>query len=82
MLSYIPLSYSHKGIVSTLVGAFDFSAYAGAAISSYMLGLILINANWIIIPMIWMITGLLALFLCKKSMVKKTVVGKGGLLNE
>jgi len=82
LLSFIPLSYSHKNMVSTLVGVFDFSSYVGAAISSFVLGLILINGDWRIIPTIWLVSSGLAIFLCKISIVQVSVVRKGGVINK
>lgn len=58
LLSQIPLSYASEGIVSTLVGIFDFCSYMGAAVSSFLLGKILANAGWSAALVIWLGTAL------------------------
>lgn len=59
LLSFIPLSYSRQNIVATLIGIFDFSAYLGAAVSAYVLGVFLGEGNWTIIPFFWIAAALL-----------------------
>lgn len=38
LLSFIPMRYQKEGVVSSLVGLFDFCSYMGAALSTYVLG--------------------------------------------
>ena len=38
LLSFIPMRYRAEGVVSSLVGLFDFCSYMGAALSTYVLG--------------------------------------------
>ena len=54
LLSFIPLSQARHGIVSTLVGVFDFFTYIGAAVSAYGLGFMLEGNSGRFIPLIWM----------------------------
>ena len=63
LLSYIPLTFAHKNIVSTLVGIFDFSSYAGAAISSVILGIMLADSNYNLIFIIWAAVAAIATIL-------------------
>ena len=72
LLSFVPLSYAHKNIVSTLVGVFDFSSYVGAAISAFVLGIILTGYSWRIIPVIWLSMAMIAVIINKYSYVKKS----------
>ena len=60
LLANIPLSFSHKNIVSTLVGIFDFSSYIGAAIAAFVLGLVLSGDSWTFIPVIWLLVAIVA----------------------
>ncbi len=72
LLSMIPLLYTKYGIVSTLIGFFDFSSYIGASISSVAAGVLLTSGNWKILPLLWLITAAAALGLALLA-EKKTV---------
>ena len=63
LLSFIPLSFAGENAVSTLVGLFDFSSYLGAAVSSFVLGMLLTGGSWLPITLIWMGVGMLAVLL-------------------
>ena len=54
MISYLPLYFSGRNIVSTLVGAFDFSTYVGASLMSGTLGGLLASVGWIALPVLWL----------------------------
>ena len=54
MISYLPLYFSERNIVATLVGAFDFSTYIGAAVMSGTLGVLLLRFGWVALPTLWM----------------------------
>jgi sugar phosphate permease len=54
MISYLPLYFSERNIVATLVGAFDFSTYIGAAVMSGTLGVLLLRFGWVALPALWM----------------------------
>lgn len=58
LMSYLPLSYASQNIVSSLIGIFDSCAYAGAAISGYVLGVFLDHSHWQIIPLFWLIAAI------------------------
>lgn len=65
MISYLPLYFSGRNIVSTLVGTFDFSTYVGASLMSGTLGNLLARAGWIALPVMWLalsVSGLLLAF--------------------
>lgn len=62
-ISFIPISFADKNIVSTLIGIFDFSSYIGAALSSTAFGYILSSSKWNTIPLIWGIIAILGLLL-------------------
>lgn len=66
MISYLPLYFAERNIVSTLVGAFDFSTYIGAALMSGTLGVLLVRFGWMALPVTWAVmVGLaIALNLC------------------
>ena len=72
LLSFIPLSFTDKGIVSSIVGVLDFSSYAGAAISSFALGLLFVGMNWDIVPVIWIAVGIIAFALCGMIKARNT----------
>lgn len=63
MISYLPLYFSERNIVSTLVGCFDFSTYIGAAVMSGTLGALLLRFGWIALPLLWLVLVITALLL-------------------
>lgn len=63
MISYLPLYFSGRNIVSTLVGVFDFSTYIGASLMSGLLGGLLGRVGWFALPAAWLILSLLGLVL-------------------
>lgn len=63
LLGIAPLSYAKEGMVSSLVGIFDFSSYCGAAISSYVLGVFLTEENFTPVLFIWAGVSIIALLL-------------------
>lgn len=64
VISYLPLAFSARGMVSTIVGVFDFSIYLGAAAASILLGLLLALFGWIAIPAVWVFFAISACVLC------------------
>jgi sugar phosphate permease len=64
VISHLPLAFSARGMVSTIVGVFDFSIYLGAAAASVLLGLLLAFFGWISIPAVWVVFAILACALC------------------
>lgn len=63
MISYLPMYFAKRNIVSTLVGAFDFSTYVGASMMSGALGSLLVRFGWIALPSCWMALTVLGLVL-------------------
>lgn len=63
MISYLPMYFAKRNIVSTLVGTFDFSTYVGASIMSGALGALLSRFGWIALPACWMTLTVLGLAL-------------------
>lgn len=61
MISYLPLYFAGRSIVSTLVGTFDFSTYIGASIMSGLLGTLLLRFGWIALPLLWLLLAVLGL---------------------
>ena len=54
LLSMVPLLYTRYGIVSTLIGFFDFSSYIGASVSSVVAGALISSQNWDLLPLLWL----------------------------
>ena len=54
-ISYFPLCFSERNIVSTLIGTFDFSSYIGASIMSGTLGILLNRFGWVSLTIVWLI---------------------------
>lgn len=63
MISYLPMYFAGRNIVSTLVGTFDFSTYVGASLMSGTLGALLVRFGWIALPSCWMALTVLGLVL-------------------
>lgn len=63
MISYLPLYFSGRNIVSTLVGVFDFSTYIGASLMSGALGGLLSRVGWVALPAAWLGLSVLGLLL-------------------
>ena len=61
LLSMIPLLYTRYGIVSTLIGFFDFSSYIGASVSSVVAGILFAAGSWKLLPMLWLLAAAAAL---------------------
>ena len=53
-ISYFPLCFSERNIVSTLIGTFDFSSYMGASIMSGTLGVLLNRFGWVSLTLVWL----------------------------
>jgi len=55
VVSYLPLCFAARNMVSTIVGVLDFSSYVGAAIMSGTLGGLLLRYGWPVLPLIWLV---------------------------
>lgn len=64
LMSFIPMQYTRRNMVASIIGVFDFSSYAGAAISTYVFGKILAKAGFTPLPWIWLGSAFAALVIC------------------
>lgn len=54
LLGVMPMDYADERITSTLVGIFDFSAYIGAGVAAYGLGLLITGSKLRPIAAVWL----------------------------
>ena len=54
VVSYLPMCFAPRKMVSTIVGVMDFSSYVGAAIMSGTLGGLLLRYGWPVLPKVWL----------------------------
>lgn len=54
LLSFLPMQYTEKNMVASIIGVFDFASYVGAAISTYVLGKLLSRFGFAPLPGIWL----------------------------
>ena len=62
-ISYFPLCFSERNIVSTLIGTFDFSSYMGASLMSGTLGVLLNRFGWVSLTVVWLVLTLFGFLL-------------------
>lgn len=60
-MGVLPMAYAEQNITSTLVGLFDFSAYVGAGVASFGLGLLITGNDLTPIAVVWLAAAVLAL---------------------
>lgn len=53
-ISYYPLCFAERNIVSTLIGTFDFSSYLGASFMAGTLGVVLTRFGWRALTLLWL----------------------------
>lgn len=63
LMSFIPMQYTEKNMVASIIGVFDFASYVGAAISTYVLGKVLASAGFGPLPGIWLFAALCGIVL-------------------
>jgi len=63
LMSFIPMQYTEKNMVASIIGVFDFASYVGAAISTYVLGNILGSVGFGPLPVIWLCASAAALLI-------------------
>ena len=63
IVSYLPLCFAPRNMVSTIVGVMDFSSYVGAAIMSGTLGGLLLRYGWPVLPVVWLALTAISLLL-------------------
>ena len=54
LMSYLPMQYTADNMVASMIGVFDFASYAGAAVSTYVLGRVLADFGFAPLPGIWL----------------------------
>ena len=54
LMSFLPMQYTEKNMVASIIGVFDFASYVGAAISTYVLGKVLSAMGFAPLPGIWL----------------------------
>ena len=60
LMSFLPMQYTAKNMVASIIGVFDFASYVGAAISTYVLGKVLSAMGFAPLPGIWLGAAALA----------------------
>lgn len=74
LLSFLPMQYTEKNRVASIIGVFDFASYVGAAISTYVLGKLLSRFGFAPLPGIWMGAAVCALMFTLVMMRRKRAV--------
>lgn len=63
LMSFIPMQYTERNMVASVIGMFDFMSYVGASISTYVLGRVLESMGFAPLPVIWLAAALLSILL-------------------
>jgi len=63
LMSFIPMQYTERNMVASVIGMFDFASYVGASISTYVLGRVLESMGFAPLPVIWLVAALLSVLL-------------------
>lgn len=71
LMSFIPMQYTERNMVASIIGVFDFASYAGAAVSTYVLGKVLASFGFDPLPGIWLGAALAAVVLSIVVVKKK-----------
>ena len=71
LMSFIPMQYTERNMVASIIGVFDFSSYAGAAVSTYVLGKVLESAGFSPLPGIWLGAAVTAMLLACVVVIKR-----------
>ena len=69
LMSFLPMQYTEKNMVASIIGVFDFASYVGAAVSTYALGRVLGSMGFAPLPGIWL--GAAALAVCTTLIVMR-----------
>lgn len=75
LMSFIPMQYTERNMVASIIGVFDFSSYVGAAISTYVLGRVLASAGFAPLPGIWLGAAIFAMGLACVVVIKRRAKG-------
>lgn len=76
LMSFIPMQYTSKNMVASIIGMFDFASYVGAAFSTYVLGKVLSSAGFKPLPGIWLGASLLAIVVAVIVITKRRAAGR------
>ena len=71
LMSYIPMQYTSKNMVASIIGVFDFASYVGAACSTYVLGRVLASAGFGPLPAIWLGASAAALIIASVVVIHR-----------
>jgi len=63
LMSFLPMQYTGKNMVASIIGVFDFASYVGAAVSTYVLGKVLASHGFSPLPGIWLAAAAAAAFI-------------------
>lgn len=61
LMSFVPMQYTERNMVASIIGVFDFASYVGAAISTYVLGKVLSSFGFAPLPGIWLGAAVVAI---------------------
>lgn len=73
LMSFIPMQYTEKNMVASIIGVFDFASYVGAAISTYVLGKLLSSMGFEPLPGIWLAAAAAAILIASVVVRKRKV---------
>ena len=76
LLSFLPMQYTEKNMVASIIGVFDFASYVGAAISTYVLGKVLSRFGFAPLPGIWLGAAAAALVIALAVLSKQRTSGQ------
>ena len=72
LMSFIPMHYTERNMVASIIGMFDFASYVGASISTYVLGQVLENLGFAPLPIIWLGVAAASILLAAFTLRMKT----------
>ena len=79
LLSFIPMQYTERNMVASIIGVFDFASYVGASISTYLLGRILESFGFAPLPVIWLAAAVIAILLARYTERMKSTKRNGNV---
>lgn len=78
LMSFIPMQYTARNMVASIIGVFDFASYVGAAVSTYVFGRVLESYGFDPLPGIWLASAAAAILIAA-IVVKKGKTHEGDL---
>jgi sugar phosphate permease len=79
LLSFIPMQYTERNMVASIIDVFDFASYVGASISTYLLGRILESFGFAPLPVIWLAAAVIAILLARYTERMKSTKRNGNV---